>query len=108
LSEVLHRLLDNALKFRLPDGVPRVEVGAHTSQGMWVFSVRDNGIGIDPAYHTKIFDVFQRLNRREAYEGNGMGLAVCRRIVEAYGGKLWVESTEGSGATFRFTAPMSA
>lgn len=105
LSDVFRRLLDNALKFRRKGDAPRIEVSAEPGEGVWTFSVLDRGIGIDPAHHTQIFDVFRRLNRREDYEGSGMGLPVCRRIVEAYGGTLWVESNSDRGARFRFTAP---
>ena len=105
LTQVFRRLIDNALKFRRGEHTPRIEVSAERGDAVWIFSVLDRGIGIDPAYHTQIFEVFKRLNRREDYEGSGMGLPVCRRIVEAYGGRLWVDSQEGSGARFRFTAP---
>ena len=73
--------------------------------GEWTLSVRDAGIGIDPSYHAQIFELFRRLNRREDYDGNGMGLPVCRRLVEAYGGRVWVESQEGEGARFCVSVP---
>jgi PAS domain S-box-containing protein len=105
LADIFRRLLDNALKFRRRDEVPQIDVRAERGDGVWIISVVDRGIGIDSAHHAQIFDVFRRLNRREDYEGSGMGLSVCRRIVESYGGTLWVESEEGHGARFRFTAP---
>jgi light-regulated signal transduction histidine kinase (bacteriophytochrome) len=105
LTQVFRRLLDNAIKFRQPGSAPRIEVGASRGQGEWTLSVRDAGIGIDPSYHSQIFEPFRRLNRREQYEGNGMGLPVCRRLVEAYGGRVWVESREGEGARFFVAVP---
>ena len=105
LAEVLRRLLDNAIKFRRPGSAPRIEIGARRDDGRWVLSVGDAGIGIDPSDHGQIFELFQRLNRREEYDGIGMGLPVCRRLVEAYGGRLWVESRAGEGARFFLSLP---
>jgi signal transduction histidine kinase len=104
-AEVLRRLLDNAIKFRRPGSAPRIEIGARRDDGAWVLSVGDSGIGIDPNDHGQIFELFQRLNRREEYDGIGMGLPVCRRLVEAYGGRLWVESRAGEGARFFVSLP---
>ena len=105
LAEVFRRLLDNAIKFRQPDRAPRIEIEATEADGHWVLSVGDAGIGIDPGDHAQIFELFQRLNRRETYDGMGMGLPVCRRLVEAYGGRVWVESRAGEGARFFVSIP---
>jgi light-regulated signal transduction histidine kinase (bacteriophytochrome) len=108
LTEVFQRLLDNAIKFRRSGSEPRIDVGAVREGGHWVLSVGDAGIGIDPGDHAQIFELFQRLNRREDYDGIGMGLPVCRRLVEAYGGRLWVESRAGEGARFFVSLPSAS
>ena len=105
LAEVFRRLLDNAIKFHRPGSAPRIEIGATRENGHWVLSVADAGIGIDPSDHAQIFELFQRVNRREDYDGIGMGLPVCRRLVEAYGGRVWVESSAGEGARFCVSLP---
>jgi len=105
LVEVFRRLLDNAIKFRRPGSAPRIEIGATEGDGRWVLSVGDAGIGIDPRDHAQIFELFQRVNRREEYDGIGMGLPVCRRLVEAYGGRVWVESRPDEGARFFVSLP---
>jgi light-regulated signal transduction histidine kinase (bacteriophytochrome) len=107
VQQLLEQLIDNALKFR-NGGRPTVHVGAEQRDGEWVFFVRDNGIGVSPEYSDRIFGIFQRLHSRSAYPGTGMGLAICKRIVERRGGRLWVESTPGSGSTFYFTMPQRA
>jgi len=108
LAEVFRRLLDNAIKFRRPGSAPRIEVGAARDNGHWILSVADNGIGIAPADQAQIFELFQRLHRREEYDGVGMGLPVCRRLVEAYGGRVWVESRAGEGARFFVSVPATS
>lgn len=103
MVEVMQNLLDNAAKFMGDQSAPRVEVGAETLNGETIFFVRDNGIGIEPRFHQKVFDLFDKLN--PGIEGTGIGLALVKRIVELHGGRVWVESEPGRGATFRFTLP---
>jgi len=107
LTQLFQNLIGNALKFRA-SRPPRVQVWAEQQDGHWAFGVSDNGIGIEPQYAEKIFTVFQRLHTREEYPGTGIGLALCKKIVERHGGKIWVESQPGQGSTFRFTLPAEA
>lgn len=104
LEQLFQNLVGNAVKFHGAEP-PRVHIRAERSNGCWMFAVRDNGIGIDPQYSERIFQVFQRLHTREEYPGTGIGLAVCKKIVERHGGRIWFESEPGKGTEFRFTLP---
>ena len=102
IAQVFQNLIGNAIKFRGAES-PVIQVRAEASGENWLFSVSDNGIGIAPEYAENIFVVFQRLHARTEYPGNGIGLAICKKIVERYGGKIWVEGVVGKGSTFKFT-----
>jgi len=104
MVQLLQNLVGNAIKFRTADR-PHIHVSAQATATEWVFAVRDNGIGIAPEYFERIFVIFQRLHARGEYPGTGIGLAVCRRIVERHGGRIWVASVPGQGATFSFALP---
>ncbi len=104
LSHLFQNLVSNALKYR-GARPPEIRVEAKRQDQMWEFSIRDNGIGIEPKYFTRIFVLFQRLHTRVEYPGTGIGLALCKKIVERYGGRIWVESTLGDGSIFYFTIP---
>jgi light-regulated signal transduction histidine kinase (bacteriophytochrome) len=104
IQQVFHNLIGNALKYRTPGMPAMVNVGAELLNGRWRFRVTDNGIGIAAEYHERVFGLFKRLHR-DRYPGTGLGLAVCRRAIEAHGGRIWVESSPGAGATFWFDLP---
>jgi len=106
LTQVFQNLVGNALKFH-GSKPPHIEVAAQQRDHEWCFSVSDNGIGIDPKHFNRIFEIFQRLHTRQEYSGTGIGLAICKRIIERHGGRIWVESTPGQGSTFFFTLPES-
>lgn len=104
LNQLFQNLIGNAIKFRSEEP-PRVHISAEQREDKWLFAVGDNGIGIDPQYHERIFTIFQKLHRKEEYPGTGIGLSICKRIVERHGGRIWLESELGKGATFYFTIP---
>ncbi|MBI5295674.1 MAG: PAS domain S-box protein [Chloroflexi bacterium] len=104
LTQLFQNLIGNAIKFRGQD-TPNIHVEARDLGNAWQFSVSDNGIGIEPQYYERIFLVFQRLHTRREYPGTGIGLSICKKIVERHGGRIWIESTPGQGATFHFTIP---
>jgi light-regulated signal transduction histidine kinase (bacteriophytochrome) len=104
LGQVFQNLIGNALKFH-GEASPRIHVSAEPKGSGWVFTVEDNGIGIEPQCTDRIFAIFQRLHSRKDYSGTGIGLAICKKIVEGHGGRIWVESEPGQGATFYFTLP---
>ena len=104
LIQVFQNMILNGIKFHSEEA-PKIHVSADKKASEWVFSVQDNGIGIDPKYSEKIFEIFKRLHKRENYNGTGIGLAICKKIVERHGGRIWVESELGKGSTFYFTLP---
>lgn len=106
LIQVLQNLIGNAIKFRRPDQAPTVHLSAaKDGAATWKVSVRDNGIGIAPEFFDRVFVIFQRLHTRAEYPGNGMGLAITKRIIERHGGRIWVDSAPGSGTALWFTLP---
>jgi light-regulated signal transduction histidine kinase (bacteriophytochrome) len=105
MLQLLQNLLGNALKFRRSDRQPEVHVGARRDGDHWLFWLKDNGIGIPENQSERIFAIFQRLHTREQYPGTGIGLAICKKIVERHGGRIWMESKPDDGATFLFTIP---
>lgn len=107
LTSLFQNLLSNAIKFRAPELTPAIDISATRQDGYWLFAVADNGIGIDPAYADRIFVIFQRLHDRASYAGTGIGLSMCRKIVEHYGGRIWLDTEYQAGAKFRFTLPVA-
>jgi light-regulated signal transduction histidine kinase (bacteriophytochrome) len=106
LGHLIQNLVSNALKFVNPDTAPMIRISVEKEGSEWVFSVADNGIGINPEYADKVFEIFKRLNSRENYSGTGIGLALCKRIIELHNGKIWFEPNTSGGTIFRFTTPL--
>lgn len=106
MVQLFQNLIDNAIKYR-SDKTPEIKITSKKTNNAWSFSVEDNGIGIPREYLERVFVIFQRLHTRDKYEGTGVGLAICKKIVERYGGKIWAESTGASGTAFHFTLPAS-
>jgi chemotaxis family two-component system sensor kinase Cph1 len=105
MVQLFQNLIGNGIKFQEEGVKPKVHISVEENSNGLVFSFQDNGIGIDPQYKDRIFIIFQRLHGKQEYKGTGIGLAVCKRIVERHGGTIWVESELGKGATFKFTIP---
>jgi signal transduction histidine kinase len=104
---LFQNLIGNAIKYRRPDMTPEISISLGQEGDEWIIAVADNGIGIDPSQRGRLFAVFQRLHNSDAYEGTGIGLAVCKRIVERHGGRIWIETSESGGSVFLFTLPMA-
>ena len=105
LKSLFQNLISNAIKFKKPDVNPMVSITAKEKGRVWVFAIKDNGIGIDKAFYDKLFIIFQRLHNKAEYPGTGIGLAHCNKIVELHGGKIWIDSEPGEGSAFYFTIP---
>jgi len=105
LRQLFQNLIGNAIKYRRPDVEPKIHIEATRQGSHWMFTVSDNGIGIDRAYQNQIFGLFKRLHDSDTYSGTGIGLALCQRIVDRYHGRIWVESERGAGSKFHFTLP---
>lgn len=105
MIQLMQNIIGNAIKYRSQDS-PEVHVSAYKEMDHWIFRIKDNGIGVDPKYHERIFKIFKRLHTNEEYKGTGIGLAITKRIIERHGGQIWIDSTLGEGSTFLFTIPI--
>ena len=103
LQQIFNNLIGNAIKYKTPNTAPLINISATEEKGFWKFAIQDNGIGIAPQFHHKIFVVFRRLHHHDEYSGNGIGLSICKKLVEKKGGRIWVESDGTNGSTFYFT-----
>jgi chemotaxis family two-component system sensor kinase Cph1 len=104
--QLFQNLITNGLKYR-SDETPQIIISAQKENKYWLFSIADNGIGMDPQYRERIFQIFSRLHTHDEYEGTGIGLAIAKRIIVRHGGRIWVESELGEGSTFYFTIPIT-
>jgi light-regulated signal transduction histidine kinase (bacteriophytochrome) len=102
---LFQNLIGNAIKYRSPERAPVISLSAEHRANLWEFRIADNGIGIEPQYFDRVFQIFQRLHSRNETAGTGIGLAICKRVVNRYRGRIWVESVPGEGTTFCFTLP---
>jgi light-regulated signal transduction histidine kinase (bacteriophytochrome) len=105
MIQLLQNLIGNSIKYR-SDKIPEIHISAQEKDNDWIFSVEDNGIGIDPQYSDQVFQIFKRLHTNEEYKGTGIGLAITKRIIERHSGRIWVESELGKGSKFYFTIPI--
>jgi len=105
LRQVFQNLISNSLKYHIKGIAPLINISAEENETHWQFAISDNGIGVEEEYFNKIFVIFQRLHNKDEYSGTGIGLAVCKKIIENLGGKIWLESEENKGSTFYFTIP---
>lgn len=104
MIQLFQNLIGNAIKYR-SDDVPHIHISAQKGEEEWIFQVSDNGIGIDSEYYDRIFQIFQRLHEMHVYSGTGVGLAICKKIVERHGGRIWLDSEVGKGSTFYLSIP---
>ena len=105
MMQLLQNLISNALKYKSQERDPIIKVSSKEGLLEWTFIIEDNGIGIDPKFFEKIFVIFQRLHSKDEYSGTGIGLAICKKIVERFSGNIWLESVPGKGSKFYFTIP---
>jgi signal transduction histidine kinase len=105
MSQLFQNLIGNAIKFRREGSTPEIHIGCRRDGDNWILTFKDNGIGIAPEFHERIFVIFQRLHSRDKYPGTGIGLAICKKIVDHHGGRIRVESEPGQGSTFIVTLP---
>jgi light-regulated signal transduction histidine kinase (bacteriophytochrome) len=105
LRLLFQNLIENAIKYQKTGNIPEINISAESHNNDWLFKISDNGIGFDEKYKDKVFILFQRLHNRSEYEGTGIGLSHCKKIVELHGGRIWVESKIDKGSTFSFTIP---